>query len=355
MINLRYHIVSITAVFLALGIGLAFGASFVDRSIVNALNDNLEAVERQNVRLEAENAHVAAQLRVLDEMEAAVLEQGVAQLVAGRLAGVPVVFLAVRGIDENSVNLARDAVVASGADFGGILWLTDRLVLDDESEVGDLAAALAVDSTDPDELRAVLTRRLGAVLADAAQSAPVEPPVVVGATTTSTLVGTPRPVPELIQALLSGQFLELDGPDPAPTGFALLPDAGARYVVVSGPGASVPDIELLVPLLSAITADPPSGAARPVVVAAQPGPRFDPDPPDGSDPAAERVVFVGLLRSDETLRDRLSTVDDLEFFAGLIAGVLALEDGPSGQFGHYGIGAGAQSLLPAPPEPVPGG
>jgi hypothetical protein len=32
MINLRYHIVSITAVFLALGIGLAFGAAFIDRA-----------------------------------------------------------------------------------------------------------------------------------------------------------------------------------------------------------------------------------------------------------------------------------------------------------------------------------
>ena len=31
MINLRYHIVSITAVFLALGIGTALGGTFLDR------------------------------------------------------------------------------------------------------------------------------------------------------------------------------------------------------------------------------------------------------------------------------------------------------------------------------------
>ena len=35
MINLRYHIVSITAVFLALGIGLTLGSTFLDRVTVD--------------------------------------------------------------------------------------------------------------------------------------------------------------------------------------------------------------------------------------------------------------------------------------------------------------------------------
>jgi hypothetical protein len=57
-------------------------------------------------------------------------------------------------------------------------------------------------------------------------------------------------------------------------------------------------------------------------------------------------VFVGLLRADENVRSNLSTVDDLETFAGRVAVVLALEQLGSGQFGHYGVGDGSDSLVP---------
>ena len=45
MINLRYHIVSIVAVFLALGIGLALGSTFVDSILVNELKDQVDEFE----------------------------------------------------------------------------------------------------------------------------------------------------------------------------------------------------------------------------------------------------------------------------------------------------------------------
>ena len=45
MINLRYHIVSIVAVFLALGIGLALGSTFVDSILVNELKAQVDEFE----------------------------------------------------------------------------------------------------------------------------------------------------------------------------------------------------------------------------------------------------------------------------------------------------------------------
>ena len=52
MINLRYHIVSIVAVFLALGIGVALGSSFVDGFVVETLRRNVDSLEadRDNLR-----------------------------------------------------------------------------------------------------------------------------------------------------------------------------------------------------------------------------------------------------------------------------------------------------------------
>jgi hypothetical protein len=366
VINLRYHIVSITAVFLALGIGLAFGASFVDTATVSQLKNRLEGIEQQNITLEARTGRLEDRIRQLDDRDEALRQQGSGQLVAGRLQDVPVVILAVRGIDEDPVGAAADAVVAAGARFGGVLWFTDRLVLDDDAEVGDLAAALNVDSDDPAVLRATLIRRLGAILTDAATpitAAPVDPavdPALDPAATTvpepTTVVdSTPRPVPELVQSLIAAQFLELEPPAASPGDFALLPEAGARYLVASGTGAVLPDHDLLLPLLRTVTLDAVAGQPSPVAVAVQSGPAFDADPPADADPAADRVAFVGPIRAEDGLRDRLSTVDDLETFAGQIAAVLALEDGGTGLFGHYGVGDGAQSLLPAPPAPEPGG
>ena len=68
MINLRYHIVSITAVFLALGIGLAFGAAFIDRATVEALNRNLTDIENQNSALEEENAELQDQVDIAQDV-----------------------------------------------------------------------------------------------------------------------------------------------------------------------------------------------------------------------------------------------------------------------------------------------
>ena len=45
MVNLRYHVVSLVAVFLALGIGIVMGATVIDRVTVDALNNRVHDVE----------------------------------------------------------------------------------------------------------------------------------------------------------------------------------------------------------------------------------------------------------------------------------------------------------------------
>jgi hypothetical protein len=73
-----------------------------------------------------------------------------------------------------------------------------------------------------------------------------------------------------------------------------------------------------------------------------------------SDPTAtdeQRISFVGPLRDDEVLSTRLSTIDDMESAAGIVALVLATEDLADLKVGHYGISSTASRLLPAP-EPA---
>jgi hypothetical protein len=98
----------------------------------------------------------------------------------------------------------------------------------------------------------------------------------------------------------------------------------------------VPDDRLARPLVQAMT---PTGA-RSRVVAAE----------SGQDTPGGRALFVGPIRTDGSLSPRISTVDNLETPIGQAAVILALEDLAEPLTGHYGVGPGAERMLP-PVEP----
>lgn len=335
MINLRYHIVSITAVFLALGIGLAFGASFIQAGTIGALEQNLNEIEAQNDDLGATNGELRARIDDARELEDGLRSQGLSQLVAGQLTDVPVLVFANDGIDDGVVTAAESAVVAAGARVAGVLRITERFVLDDQSEVDDLRAILALPSAGPGQLRVAATRQVATILRDAGRPAP-EP---TGDEEGDPVELTSAPV---LDALLGAGFLVLDPiEETTDAGTALVPAAGLRVLALSGDDSEVPDSVFLTPVLRGVLAvdatDP--GALPPVVVAAQPTLPADAETDPGT-------LLVGPLRADDVLRLRVSTVDDVESFAGLVATVLALSHGAAGQTGHYGLRDDAQSLLP---------
>jgi hypothetical protein len=340
MINLRYHIVSITAVFLALGIGLAFGAAFIDRATVDALEGNLTEIEDQNAELEQVNDDLARELVEAAEVDAGLRAEGLPQLVEGRLRDVPVLVLAAEGAGDDALAFAEQALVDAGAEVPGVLLATDRFALDDDEEVEDLRTVLGLPGAGPEQLRTAAIRRLRTIFLTA--SRPAEDVPGGGS-------GEPVPVPPLLQGLLDEGFLELDASEVPPESFAVVPEAELRLVVVSGPEAAVDEDDFIGPFLDLLVSSSPSepSSPAPIVVAAQP-PIAPPDPDAEADPPPP---FVEVVRTDETVRDRLSSIDELGPFHGLLAMVLALENAPSGQLGHYGTSDSAQRLLPAPVEP----
>ena len=354
MINFRFHVVSIVAVFLALAIGIAMGTTVIDKVTVDTLRSQLETIEEQRDDARTNADQLTAELNDLRDQMRELGAQGTSELLADRLDGVPVVVVATRGVDKDSVAGLRNALNASGAPDGGTLWLTDKLALTDPSQVQTLSDTLGLSTADAARARTSLVGRLTAEFMDAAS-----PPVGDGVTTTTTsetgaadptgtttttAPGTPAestttaPVPTetvaLLQALHDSGFVDWDAPAGA-DGVAL-PSGGARFVFVSGPGAQVPDTDIVLPVLQSLAA---SGVAP--VVAAQPSTGT------ADDVAKNRTVFVGAIRGDDVLKTRVSTVDDLEGFLGWAAVVLALEHLPQGQVGHYGVGDGAERLLPA--------
>lgn len=383
MINLRYHIVSLTAVFLAIGIGLTLGSTFLDRATVENLNGQLENLEG---RLDERNQQIdelQGELEQSEALQSALDAQGTT-LLAGRMDPVPVVVVASEGVDEADVDGTLQSLQTAGADVLGTWWLTERFLLEGDADVDDLATALDEPSEDPARLRRLAVDALGGELrvhqlqttgADAPDEGTAEDDAAGGGagaegtpdtgaegeapapdaevtdpgdTTPGDAADTGVPSPggdmpplgptqssiPVAEALIDAGFITFepmaDGPE------VPLLAAGVRIVIVGG-SAAVPDDVFVQPLVARL-AQGTSVPTRTVVASAT-----------ADDGAVAEVV--ASVREDERLRALVSTVDGLDHFEGWMATVLAVEDLGEGVIGHYGLGEGASALLPPLPAP----
>lgn len=344
MINLRYHIVSITAVFLALGIGLTLGTSFLDKVTVETLKAQLEDVEAQVRETNATNDDLSGRVDALEGRDEELGAELPERLLSGRLEAVPVLLVATEGTDEDLVGAAVAALASAGADVAGTWWLTDRWLLDDPKEVGDLSELLDLTTSDVDRLRRNSAIQVADLLEAAAQPASAaEPQAPVEGAEVPSQPAPPAPSePELIAALHDAGFIDYAALPGSGDEAVLLPGVDARYVVVSDGLAEHGGALFVNALLDEIVAEGPAP-----VVAAQG--LVDLPAEENGDPASEdarRTTFVGPLREGELTADRLSTVDSLDLAAGTAATVLAVEDLSTGHLGHFGVASGAVRLLP---------
>jgi hypothetical protein len=316
MINFRYHLVSIVAVFLALGIGIIMGTAVIDRAVVDRLEQQQSGLRSDVEAVRSENEALRAQLGDLRDLSARLADEGSQRLLTGTLPQVPVLVIGVRGGEVAGLADFVTLLGRAGASYRGTLWLTDRFAVDDEAEVRDLTEALGLrDDATPAALRASAVARLGRAL-------------------------RPPGEPEVLSALRAAGFLDFDAPDGAPEDVVPLPDPTTRVVLVGGPDPDVPDRVLSLPLVRNLTVPRDDRVAlATLVVAPRPGEDVD---------AGE--ALVASVRDDDELEARVSSVDDVDEFAGRLAAVLALADLGAGRIGHFGVGPGAQRLLPAPVE-----
>jgi len=309
MVNLRYHVVSLVAVFLALGIGVLMGTTVIDKVTVDQLRKRLDSVAASVRQTRHDNDRLSAQVRTWERFA----DQGRDQLLQGRLKGVPVLVIGVVGSDRQPVDDLRRQLTDAQANFEGTLWLAPKLRLDNQGDADAVASTLGMPSDKPDALPPLVVSRLAAALDGGASGAGVLP------------------------ALRQAGFLGYDAPPQSATTTTidpnLIPVSGTRVVVVSGAGAQVDDEQVTAPLVAQLA------QARVPMIAAEAGQ----DTPGGRD------VFVGAIRRDDQLSARVATVDNLESFMGQAATVLALGDLAQGRVGQYGVGPGSQRLLPAPP------
>lgn len=307
MISFRFHLISLIGVFLALGIGIAVGASVVDRATVSTLEEQVDNVGARAERTNAENDRLR---RELDRWQTFADQTG-DELVEGRLVGVEIVVVGVQGVDRGPLDRLRQSMTAAGAHVRATVWLTGKLRLEEPADVAALSDVLVVAPGPADLVRRSVVERLAAAWG----------------------TGAPSPLAELRDR----GFLEIEQAADAAVDPRALVTAGTRFVVVSDAEPDVPNEELAGPLVSELGEQ---AALR--VLAVEPGRDATEKEP------ARRAVFVGPLRSDDETNGRVSTVDNLESYRGRIAAVLALADLGVGKIGHYGIGPHASRMVPEP-------
>lgn len=305
MISFRFHLVSLTAIFLALALGVMMGVTVIDRGVVDRLNSRVDAVDRRAASAEEENGRLSEELRRWDQLAAEVGPS----ILRDRLLDVPVLVIAVRGIDTRPVDDARAALEAAGASLQGTLWFTNRWSLRDQEDVARLAEA-----------------------ADSLTDTSVELVRTAAITGTAEALGR-RDDLGVVGRLVDAGFVELDAAPGSPSTLESLPE-GVRFLLISDAEPDVPNEDLLRPLAAELGLETPGG----IVVAEA--------AVDKSDGSRSRAEVVGPLREDGNVSSLLSTIDHLETFAGRVAVVAALADLGAERRGHYGVGEGAARLVP---------
>ncbi|MDQ3574148.1 MAG: copper transporter [Actinomycetota bacterium] len=307
MVNFRFHLVSLTAVFLALAVGIGLGATVVDQATVEALQRRLDGVSQRVDRTDAENERLRGDLG----RWTAFAEEASNESMEGRLTDVPVVVVSVQGTERAPVEALQASLVAAGARYQATLWLTSKWRLNKPEDTVALAGVLGATSQAPDAVRGTAMARVAASLGGAA-------------------------APALLGSLRDAAFLDAEAPAGDAAALAGVSSPETLFVVVSSAEAEVPNEALAVPLASQL-----ARVARGRVLAAEPGRE-----PQGRDQPGQRALFVGPLREDATVSALLSTVDNLEDFRGRFATVYALRDLGRGKAGHFGVGPRATSLVP---------
>ena len=313
MIDFRYHLVSLIAVFLAVALGIVIGTTALNAPILEDLEGEVAALAEDKRELETQTQELQAQLDTGDAFEEAVAPA----LVAGSLAGRSVVLVAAgEDVPEETVEEVSTLVGQAGGTVTGTIRL--------QPGYSDPATAAEVQSyvTGPGLPTGVTLpetddtgQLVGALLAQVLMR-----PATPGATAPDTAA-----LSSVLAGLRALDVLDVDSDSVTPADFAVVLSAGAP----TGDGAADRSGTLLDLALAL------DGRGWGAVVA-------------GDAASAGEAGLVGVIRADPEHSAAVSTVDNVDSASGRISTVLALGREGEGTSGAYGTGEDAQPVPPVP-------
>jgi hypothetical protein len=316
MIDFRYHLVSIIAVFLALAIGIVVGTTALNGYVVDDLRSRNGAVIRDKRSLEALVKDLRGQVSRRDQFATAVAPE----VVAGQLTGQRVLVVTVPGASDTVVKNLQALVVTAGGIPTGVLKLRDDLL--DPAKVG------VVD----DLVASVVPAGLTLPSSSAADRAALE---LAAATVSAAAVNgiSSDAAAKVLGGFSGAGLVDVQQPAGSKSATALLPATLALVVAGGADGGALDDVakqrqQAVLALVRALDARS-EGA---VVV--------------GPESAAGPGGLIEAARRSGEVSDRVSSVDSVDSSFGGASAILALHEQATGGAGRYGQGPGSQAAAP---------
>lgn len=322
MIDFRYHLVSIVAIFLALTVGIVLGSTVLQNPIISITQATAENIKKENQEKRTQIATLQAQLDGTNTF----LTSATPQLVKGALAAQHVVVVEAPGAPSGLRDEVREVVEQAGGTYTGRVALTDRFIAPEQAGVVDgLAAQLAP---------------VGTIFPEGATAYDKAAQVLAGALVTNVpaQAGTANAAAtNVLPVFQEGGFVST----------AEDPSRRATLAIVVAPAqpyegeAAEAQNHAVVSLVRGL-----DNAAVGSVLA-------------GSVTASGSGGVITALLDSGDEAGQVSTVDTLDLPSGRVVVVYALREQVAGRSGAYGIGGGAVSVEPSPDpeltsEPTPG-
>ncbi|MER5338342.1 copper transporter [Micromonospora sp. NPDC002717] len=145
MINFRYHVVSLTAVFLALAIGLVVGTAALNGPVADSLKENVNGLRKDNQLMRQQVQSMEKELELEEDFAAQMAEL----FLPGKLAGKRVVVVTLptgRDHTEGVVKMLK----LGGAEMTGRIDLQDKFINpDNNNDLLELAVTAARPTSAP--------------------------------------------------------------------------------------------------------------------------------------------------------------------------------------------------------------
>jgi hypothetical protein len=314
MINFRFHIVSLIAVFLALALGVVMGATVVNRAIVDRLNSRIDTVEKNANARKTESDQLRGQLGQINGY----IDGTKDFAVAGSLDGSTLATIATRGVDADAVKQTVALAQQAGARAPGILWLEGKLALSNADTVRQLDELLGKTGQNAKATRDEAWNALASRVATGG--------------------GAAANGRDLLAALADAGFISFEpvgtqGANFSPASFS---GGDVKVLLVDGTNGQVNGNEVLAPLSNALVANRLRLVVGDVFAQKDKGPK--------------RGAMLAPIRESDALKQAVSTVDDVDLVEGRVASVLALADLNRNVVGQYGYGTGATKSAPEWPN-----
>jgi hypothetical protein len=306
VINFRYHVVSLTAVFLALAVGLILGTAALNGPVVDKISSQVNGLRNTNGQLRDQVGELQARAASNDEF----VREAASSLLGGTLTGRSVLMVSGSGADTDDIDRVATMLKTAGATVTGQVRLTKDFT----------------DPTKEDALQDLTARVTPAGVTTLPNDG-------VGVETASALLATvllenkalitPTDRTRILSAYESLGVVDVDGalatPPTAVVIVAGTPDTGDNADDRNTAFVSVVKQFDVVAGQMVLAAPTAAGSGNP----------------------------VAAVRSDGTLAKTISTVDGVTLAEGQVATAMALAEQFAGRAGHYGTGKAATARIPS--------